>query len=89
MIYRAISPRYAVGCALFMGLRRLTYGDLWGCCGCGLRPMGLTYGLLLTYGIAAVDLWGSMVLLWLRSGTYGVDLWVSIIVVSAVSDLWG
>ena len=51
--------------------------------------MGLTYGLLCTYGIAAVDLWGSMGLLWLRSGTYGADLWVSIIVVAAVSDLWG
>ena len=64
VIYGAISPWYGVGCVLCMGLRRFAYGDLWGSCGCGLGPMGQTYGLLFTYGIAAVGLWGSMGLLW-------------------------
>ena len=41
VIYGAISPRYGVGRVLLMGLRRLTYGDLWGSHGCGLGPMGL------------------------------------------------
>ena len=53
-----------------MGLRCLTYGDLWGCCGCGVEPIGIYGG-----AVAAVwDLWGSMGVLWLRCGTYG-DLW--------------
>ena len=60
-----------IGPVLCMGLRRLTYGDLWGCCGCGVKPMGVCVG-----AVAAVrDLWGSMGLLWLRCGTYGADLW--------------
>ena len=51
---------YGVGRVLLMGLRRLTYGDLWGSHGCGLGPMGLWGWTCFTYGVAAFDLWGSM-----------------------------
>ena len=37
-------------------LRCGTYGDLWGCCGCGVGPMGI-YGLV---AAAVWDLWRSM-----------------------------
>ena len=39
-------------------LRCWPYGDLWGCCGCGVGPMGLIYG---PYGdIWAADLMGDL-----------------------------
>ena len=70
-IYGAISCWYGIGRVLCMGLQRLIYEDLWGCCGCGVETMGIYGG-----AVAAVwDLWGSMGVLWLRCGTYGADLW--------------
>ena len=48
-------------------LRCGTYGDLWGCCGCGVGLMGLIYGVSgprsfsrFMYSVAVTDLWGSM-----------------------------
>ena len=70
-IYGAISCWYGIGRVLCMGLQRLIYEDLWGCCGCSVETMGIYGG-----AVAAVwDLWGSMGVLWLRCGTYGADLW--------------
>ena len=48
-------------------LRCGNYGNLWGCCGCGVGLMGLIYGVSgpcsfsrFMYSVAVTDLWGSM-----------------------------
>ena len=44
LIYGAMSA-YGDLQDLLIGLRCRTYGDLWGCCGCGVGLMGI-YGVL-------------------------------------------
>mgnify|MGYP003341339848 CR=1 FL=1 len=50
--------------------------------GCGARPMGLIYGAR-DCGTRIVESYG------MRSRIYGAVVWVSVVVVGAVSDLWG
>ena len=74
------------------GTARLTYGDLWGCCGCGVEPMGSMGVLWLRCG-AYGDLWeccscgvGPMGLIYGASGPCSFSRFMYSI---AVKDLWG
>ena len=76
-----------------MGLRCLTYGDLWGCCGCGVDLWDIYGAISCWYGIGRVlcmglqrliyeDLWGCCGCGVETMGIYGGA-------VAAVWGLWG